>query len=166
MKVFHLLTMLCVSLTVFGQGNADAYSQKTEQEAIKFAYRILQVYYPYDNLCVSDSIYDHDWWMGSSWVDAQTKQELVSHRLKKRIYDPTIYSEYLNSLFGSEYDKCGKSKYVVDFSAPYKNMITCEVLPKDRKIGILGAPEIDVFLFRYNDKGEIYQVIKVIAHIE
>lgn len=166
MKVFHLLTMLCVSLAMFGQGNADAYSQKTEQEAIKFAQCILKVYYPENELCFSDSIYDHDRWLGSSWIDEQTQQELISHRIKKKIYEPTVYSEYLNSLFGSEYIMCGNSKYVADFSEPYKGMITCEVLPTDRKIGILGDPQITVFLFRYNEKGKIYQVSKSVVDID
>lgn len=174
MKLFLLLTMLCVSLATVGQGNADAYSQKTEQEAIKLAYRILKVYYPENELCVSDSVYSLHWPFFSNKVDNKAVQDLISHWKEKiyhktdhkSFYNPTVYSEDLDSIFGSEYIMCGASKYVADFSEPYKGMITCEVLPTDRKIGILGDPQITVFLFRYNEKGEIYQVSKSVVDID
>lgn len=84
MKVIISLVMLCVSLTILGQGNT--YSHKTEQEAIKSAYNVLKVYYPSNELCVSDSIYDLDWNLFADMVDDKTKQNLISHRIEKNSF--------------------------------------------------------------------------------
>lgn len=45
-------------------------------------------------------------------------------------------------------------------------MIRCDILPKDRKIGVYGSPTIDAFLFIFNNKGEIYQLYKAIIDID
>ena len=163
MKVIISLVMLCVSLTILGQGNT--YSHKTEQEAIKSAYNVLKVYYPSNELCVSDSIYDLDWNLFADMVDDKTKQNLISHRIEKKfIWDSPAYSDEISSLFSS--DSCDCCEYIAEFSEPYKGMIRCDIIPKDRKIGIYGVPRISIFLFKYNDKGDVVQLSKTEVDVD
>lgn len=163
MKVIIFLTMLCISLTILGQGNT--YSQKTEQEAIKFAYNVLKVYYPSNELCVSDSIYDLDWNLFADMVDDQTRHNLITHRIEKKfIWDSPVYSDAISSLFSS--DTCDCCKYIAEFSEPYKGMIRCDIIPKGEKIGVYGVPRISIFLFKYNEKGEIFQISKTEVDID
>lgn len=157
MKVIIFLAMVFVPSTILGQ--RKAYSHKTEQEALKFAYNILKVYYPSNELCVSDSIYDLDWHFFEDKVNDQTKQILSSHRIEKKFkWDSPVYSNEISSLFSSY--PCDSCKYVAHFSAPYNGMIRCDIMPKDGKIGIYGMPQISIFLFRYNEKGEVIQISK------
>lgn len=157
------LVMLCVSLTILGQGNT--YSHKAEQEAIKSAYNVLKVYYPSNELCVSDSIYDLDWNLFADMVDDKTKQNLISHRIEKKfIWDSPAYSDEISSLFSS--DSCDCCEYIAEFSEPYKGMIRCDIIPKDRKIGIYGVPRISIFLFKYNDKGDVVQISKTEVDVD
>ena len=163
MKVIISVAMLFVSLTIFGQGNK--YSHKTAQEAIKFAYNVLKVYYSSNEICVSDSIYDLDWNLFADMVDDQTKQKLISHRIEKRfIWDSPVYSDEISSLFSS--DTCDCCKYIAEFSEPYKGMIRCDIIPKDGNIGIYGVPRISIFLFKYNEKGEVFQIFKTEVDID
>ena len=128
MKAIYFLIMLFVSLSVYGK-EIKKY-QKEDLEAIKMAYNILKVYYPSDNeLCVADSIYDHDWFTFSGLVDEESSRILESHRnekisyLNKKyennrvLYENTVFSKELNSIFGPENKNC---KFVVEFSEPYK----------------------------------------------
>lgn len=61
-------------------------------------------------------------------------------------------------MFGSKVSN--SCTYIAIFSEPYKGMIRCDILPKDRKIGVYGSPTIDAFLFKFTNKGEIYQLYK------
>ena len=162
MKAIYFLIMLFVSLSVYGKGIKKY--QKEDLEAIKMAYNILKVYYPSDNeLCVADSIYDHEWYGFIDMVDDKTSQKLESFRIEKKyVWDEPVYSKQLFRIFGPENKNC---KYVAEFSEPYNQMIRCDILPIDRKVGMSGAPRINVFLFRYDDNGEIYQTSKIIRHI-
>lgn len=143
----------------------NIYGNKTEQRAIKMAYTLLQVYYHANELCVSDSIEDLEWFLFSGMVDNQTKQILDSYRKEKDfIWNDPVYCEKIAAMFGSEVsDSC---TYIAIFSEPYKGMIRCDILPKDRKIGVYGSPTIDAFLFKFNNKGEIYQLYKAIIDID
>ena len=71
-RTICLVTAICVSLSAFSQKNA--YKGKTEQKALKMAYNLLKVYYPNGELCVSDSIWDHDWFWYSDEVDKENKK--------------------------------------------------------------------------------------------
>lgn len=161
MRALCLFIMLCVSLVIIGQ--SSTFRQESEQKAIKSAYDVLRVYYPSDKLCVSDSIYDLDWDLFSDMVDSKTKEYLQSHRIEKGfVWDSPIRSDVLSLLF--PHDTCVEcnrtDKYIAEFSEPYKGMIRCDVLPKNREIGIHGTPQISIFLFKYNIRGEIYQFSK------
>ena len=162
MRMLFLLVFLGVSLTMPAKNNI--YGNKTEQRAIKMAYALLQVYYHANELCVSDSIEDLEWFYFPG-VDNQTKQILDSYRKEKDfIWNDPVYCEKIAAMFGSEVsDSC---TYIAIFSEPYKGMIRCDILPKDRKIGVYGSPTIDAFLFKFNNKGEIYQLYKAIINID
>ena len=80
MRMLFLLVFLGVSLTMPAKNNI--YGNKTEQRAIKMAYALLQVYYHANELCVSDSIEDLEWFYFPG-VDNQTKQILDSYRIEK-----------------------------------------------------------------------------------
>ena len=162
MRMIFLLVFLGVSLTMPAKNNI--YGNKTEQRAIKMAYALLQVYYHANELCVSDSIEDLEWFYFPG-VDNQTKQILDSYRIEKDfIWNDPVYCEKIAAMFGSKVsDSC---TYIAIFSEPYKGMIRCDILPKDRKIGVYGSPTIDAFLFKFNNKGEIYQLYKAIIDID
>lgn len=157
MKVFYFLIMLCLSLSMYGRRNANY--KKPDLEAIKFAYEIIQVYYPADKLCVADSIYDLDWPLFSDIVDDKTKQDLISYRAEKKYirYAP-VRSKKLASMFGSPKNKGCECKYIVKFSEPYKGMIRCDVIPTDRQPDIDGTPQTTAFLFRYDKSDGVYQI--------
>lgn len=169
MKALLFLFMFCVSMTTFAQGKS--YDNEADKKAVQSAFSILKLYYPAeDELCMSDSIYDLDWSFFQSRVDEKTQIKLIHlsylNLMNGYKFHSPIYSGYLSSLFGSEKCICAKSKYVADFTGPYYNMIMCEILPTDRRIGMLGAPQISMFLFKYDDNGEIYQFTKIDPHIE
>ena len=146
MRIFFLMCILGASLTIAAQN--IIYGNKNEQRAINMAFDILQVYYHSKELCVSDSIYDLDWDIFSDMVDTQTKQILWSYRIEKKfIWNAPTYSE-------------------ANFSEPYKGMIRCDILPKDKMVGIYGSPVISAFLFKYNNRGEIYQSYKAEVNID
>ena len=132
MRIFFLMCILGASLTIAAQN---------------IIYDILQVYYHSKELCVSDSIYDLDWEIFSDMVDTQTKQILWSYRIEKKfIWNAPTYSEALLSIFGPE--TCDSCMYIANFSEPYKGMIRCDILPKDKMVGIYGSPVISAFLFK------------------
>lgn len=150
---------------MYGYCQSDPYSSIIEQSAVKQASKILEIYYPNNELCITDSIYDLDWYFFSSLVDTDTENILRSYRIDKNFaYESPVYSPILSSLFHEDSIQC--NKFVADFSAPYKGMIMCDVLPKDRRIGIYGTPVISSFLFRYNNKGEIYQFNKIEVNVD
>ncbi len=158
-----IFIMMGFVLSIYGK--ADPYDQEPEQKAVRLAYDILKVYYPSNELCVSDSIYDLDWDAYSKDVNDSIRQEVKNYRINRDfVWDDPIYSRELSELF--ETDTCRCNKYEVDFSAPYKHMILCEIMPKDRKIGIQGVPRISSFLFKYDEDGEVYFVRKYIIHID
>lgn len=163
MRIFFLMCILGASLTIAAQN--IIYGNKNEQRAINMAFDILQVYYHSKELCVSDSIYDLDWDIFSDMVDTQTKQILWSYRIEKKfIWNAPTYSEALLSIFGPE--TCDSCMYIANFSEPYKGMIRCDILPKDKMVGIYGSPVISAFLFKYNNGGEIYQSYKAEVNID
>lgn len=163
MKAFFLIIILGAFLNANGQNGM--YECDTEKKAVRLAYDILKAYYPAGDLCVSDSVYDLDWMWFANKVDAKTKPYLENHRIdKKFVWDAPVYSVALDSVFAS--DLCAYDKYVAEFSAPYHGMIRCNILPKDRKLGIFGAPVIPIFLFRFNDEGDIYVVVKSELNID
>lgn len=164
MKRFFFIAMLGIVLTMQGQVDSDAAAYR---EAVKSAYAILKVYYPSNILCADDTIYTGGWWAQfSREFDGEIKQALAYEKdiedvlkyVKKEYAEDPVYSEILYSLFGSEpREGC---KYIAEFTAPYKGLILCDILPIGKGIGVHGAPEIHSFLFQYNDKGEIDRVIR------
>lgn len=162
--------MLGIVLTMQGRADSDAAAYR---EAVKSAYAILKVYYPSNTLCADDTIYTGGWWTPFSCeFDGELKHALAYEKYiedlkkyaKKEYSDDPVYSEILYSLFGSESrEGC---KYIAEFTAPYRGLIVCDILPIDRGIGVNGAPEIHSFLFQYNDKGEIDRVIRYKVYVD
>ena len=66
MKILFLIVFGWASLTMSAKNNI--YGNKTEQRAIKMAYTLLQVYYHSNELCVSDSIEDLEWFLFQIWL--------------------------------------------------------------------------------------------------
>ena len=166
MRIIIIMVTFCFSLSVFAKG--DPYSRERDKKALKFAYEVIKLYYPANDICASDSIKDLDYWAGFSFaVDKETIKMLYSHRFEKSCkYDKPIYSKTVARLFEQSNNECNNIKHVIDFSEPYKKMILCAILPIDRKIGINGCPRITVFLFRYDEEGNIYQISNLISHID
>ena len=147
--------MLSAILTMFGQD--EPYSLPAERKAIETAYHILKLYYPLGDLSVSDSIYDQDWIFFENEMGRENWEDLYLNILYKaglgKPDDETIYSSILSSMFGV--DVCKSRRYVAEFTAPYRGMIRCDIVLSNDRNPHFG--EIPVFLFKFNDKGEIYQ---------
>lgn len=159
MKRILLIGMLSVILAVYGQD--DPYQRPAAQKAIKMAHDILKVYYPSGDLCFSDSIYDSDWFGLGKEVDKEIKEELRLINWVKRFLDAPVYSSTLSSVFGA--DACECRKYVAEFTAPYKGVIRCEIVPSNDRNPYFGQKPI--FIFKFNDDGEIYEIYKNIMHL-
>lgn len=161
-----VIIVFCMPLCGFCQKNA--YKSKREQTALKMAYDILKVYYPSNELCVSDSIWDLDYWFYlSTEMDEENRKYFEYYRIieKGGKYDNPVYSKHIFKLLKNENCDNSKYKYVADFSAPNRNFILCEILPIDRRIGIKGTPIVPVFLFKYDENGEIIQINRHLVNI-
>lgn len=156
---------MLVSVSLSGQGNF--YVEKPAQEAIKSAYRILKAFYPDTELCVEDSIFDLDWFWLKGKLDKKTADKLEAYRIDKQFkYEQPRYEKGLATLLNADTCTSCNNGFYADFSRPYEQMIRCDIMPKDRRIGILGSPTIEIFLFRYDDDGEIIQVTRNTLHVE
>ncbi|MDE5555355.1 MAG: hypothetical protein K2J10_09270 [Muribaculaceae bacterium] len=148
-------------------GQDKYYNDKAEQEALKKAFEIIKVYYPANTVCASDSVYDHDWMFAAGGLEKEISEELFQLRLDKRFaFDDPVYSQNISYLLNTDSCECHEYKYAAEFSAPYKGMIMCLVMPKDRKVGLYGTPSIFNFLFRFENDGEIYQINKSVTHFD
>lgn len=160
MRGFILFAMLSVILTTLGQD--EPYNTPAERKAIKTAYEILKLYYPLGDLCFSDSIYDSDWFGFSKEVGEEIYQERYMRLLEKGfVADEPVYSSILSSVFGA--DACECRRYVAEFAAPSWGMIRCEIVPSNDRNPYFG--EKPVFLFKFNEKGEIYQFFQRKIHL-
>lgn len=165
MRPIYLLLTVLVSFTIWGQDKY--YADKIEQEALKKAFEIIQVYYPANTVCASDSVYDLDWMFAAGGLEKEIREELFQLRLDKHFaFDDPIYSQNIAYLLNTDSCECHDYQYAAEFSAPYKGMIMCDVMPKDRQVGIAGQPAIFTFLFRFENDGEIYQINKSVLHFD
>ena len=163
MKGFVLFAMLSIFLTVRAQ--EEPYSHPAEQKAVKTACEILKLYYPSGELCCSDSIYDLEWW----WLRYEVGKENSEERYLEKIHriasgepvDVAVYSSILSSVFGA--DACECRKYVAEFSAPYKGMIRCDIVPSNDRKPDFGV--MPIFLFKFNENGEIFQFFQSIVYL-
>ena len=150
MRIIFFLTMLCISLTMWGRDKY--YNNKAEQEALKKAFEIVKVYYPANTVCASDSIFDHDWMFAAGRLDKEIKDELFQIRIDKKYrFDAPIYSKNMARVLKADNCDCSDYKYEAEFSAPYKGMIMCEIMPRNRLVGMAGEPRISTFLFRFDE---------------
>ncbi|MBD5215126.1 MAG: hypothetical protein HDS78_01185 [Bacteroidales bacterium] len=165
MRRFCLCALILVSLSLYGQRNY--YTKKADKEAIKSAYRILKAFYPDKQLCVLDSVYDLDWFWLKGKVDTKTADKLEAYRIDKEFkYEEPRYEKGLATLLNADTCTSHNKGFYADFSRPYEQMIRCDIMPKDRRIGIIGSPTIEIFLFRYDDDGEIIQVTRNTLQVE
>lgn len=152
MKAFSLIIILCACFPLYGE--QAPYSSKEEKGVLKQAFEIIQVFFPANSVCVSDSIYDKEMAFGGVGLSEEITQVLFGYRPSKGFrYDLPHPCKNIVKALGPEACNWIGKKYVVEFSAPYKNMIYCEILPVDRMIGILGCPTITGFLFKYDEDG-------------
>ena len=160
MRGFSLFAMLSVILTMFGQD--EPYSQPMERKALETAYQILKLYYPLGDICFSDSIYDSDWFGFSSEMGKEIDKERYKRNLEKKfVFDEPVYSSILTSVFGD--DACECRRHVAEFTAPFKGFIRCEIVPSHDRNPYFG--ELPVFLFKFNEKGEITQFFRGIMYL-
>ena len=165
MRRFCLFALILVSLSLYGQRNY--YTKKADKDAIKSAYRILKAFYPDKQLCVSDSIFDLEWFGYGRYIDSETDHKLDKYRVDKEfVYDKPVRRKGLAKMLNADSCTTDENSFYADFSGPYEGMIRCDIMPLDRRIGILGVPTIDTFLFRYDKDGSISQVTKMLEHIE
>ena len=154
MKGFVLFAIFSIFLTVRAQ--EEPYSHPAEQKAVKTACEILKLYYPSGELCCSDSIYDLDWWFRKE-TGIKNWEEHYLEKLNRiasgEPVDVAVYSSILSSVFGA--DACECRKYVAEFSAPYKGMIRCDIVPSNDRHPVFGV--MPIFLFKFNENGEIFQ---------
>lgn len=153
-------TLYAVKKTSILGDNKD-YTSNAEQEALKKAYKIIKVYYPTNEVCASDSVFDIDRF-GWAPIDSEEKDKLYRKRLERMFtYDPPIYSANVANLLQTDTCKCNAIQYYAEFSAPYKGFIVCHIMPKSRRVGADAGsrdPDITYFVFKYDEEGEIDQV--------
>ena len=165
MRRFCLFALILVSLSLYGQRNY--YTKKADKGAIKSAYRILKAFYPDKQLCVSDSIFDLEWFGYREFIDKETSDKVYKYRFAKEfVYDKPVRRKGLAKMLNADSCTTDENCFYADFSEPYEGMIRCDIMPLDRRVGILGVPTIDAFLFRYEKNGSINQVTKVLFQIE
>ena len=161
MRTIYLLLTVLVSFPIWGQDKD--YSDKTEQEALKKAYKIIKVYYPTNEVCASDTLFDIDRF-GSAPIDNEERNRLYLSRLNRKFtYDAPSYSTNVATLLQTDTCKCSATQYFAEFSNPYKGYIVCYIMPKSRIVGADSRgkdPAIAYFVFKYDESGEIYQVKK------
>lgn len=161
MRQISLLLIALVSFTVWGQDKY--YNDKAEQEALKTAYKIIKVYYPTNEVCASDTVFDIDRF-GSAPIDGEERDKLYRYRLDRHFtYDAPSYSTNVAALLQTDTCKCNDTQYFAEFSTPYKGYIACYIMPKNRKVGAAPMskdPHIFYFVFKYDEGGEIYQFNK------
>ena len=159
MKGLFLMSMLG---NIFASCNRNiVYGEYTEQETVQFAYKLMKLYYPSDVLCVSDSIYDLDWDHFADLVvdTVDVKPHIMAYRENKgNVRDKPEYSKIFTKLFG--HCVCIDSGYFAEFSAPYKGMIRCDVVPKDKSVDSASALQVAAFLFEYTEYAKIASVTK------
>ena len=159
MRRFLLLLTVLTSFAVLGQDKY--YADKTEQEALKKAYKIIKVYYPTTEVCASDTLFDIDRF-GSAPIDNEERNRLYLYRLNRKFtFDTPSYSTNVATLLQTDTCKCNDPQYFAEFSNPYKGYIVCYIMPKGRIVGAAPMskdPDIAYFVFKYDDSGEIYQV--------
>ena len=161
MKRLFLISMLWMILASCNRNMV--YCQYTEQETIQFAYKLMKLYYPSDALCVSDSIYDLDWDIFTDLVvdTIDMRPAIMAYRENKgNVRDKPEYSKILSKLFGHRV--CIDSGYVAEFSAPYKRMIRCDVVPKNGTSSMDDTRQVSAFLFEYTEFGKISSVTKMV----
>nr|MBD5376654.1 hypothetical protein [Bacteroides sp.] len=172
--VIFLLTLLCCGVSMHAE---DYYADEAARKAVKTAYELLKVYYPEENqICPSDSVHEDVleyvplWKSTASKEDGKIIRDAFLYSLDNYNLEDTIHSQTLSELFTPLICHCNESKYVIKFSPPIKNMIFCERWRRDGAVGISGGPdadfEIDIFIFFYNDKGEIVQMRKKVLTVD
>ena len=144
----------------------DTYSKHAAQEAVKTAYQFIKVYYPHDSLlCASDSVYEQvlaDWPLFSSHIESDATDDLIKASLSVHEKARPKRSRVLASIFGAENGDNTDSKYIAQFSPTYKNMIGCRIMSRDGRTGKDDRDSIITeFLFKYNDNGDIRQMIRI-----
>ena len=157
MKSIILCVMVMVSIVSMGQEKTSPIRQKM----YRAAYETLCGFYQESNLCVSDSIYDLNWGYFANEVDDETKKVFSNYRIDRCfLLTPPFYSDDISAVIDSVGIDCQKSMYIAEFSCPYREMIMCYILPIDKRIGIFGAPQIQIFLFKFDLEGNILDVSK------
>ncbi len=138
------------------KGSYKDYSGAIEQKAILGAFDIIRLYYPDNDICVSDSIWDCLW--DGDEIDTDTNNLLMANRSAKMyIWLDPVKSDDLTRIFSDHLIGTGQYKYTADFSDPFYGIIRCDVMPVGRRIGIFGSPTIFSWTFRYDTDGNIIQ---------
>ncbi|MBD5317348.1 MAG: hypothetical protein HDS11_06750 [Bacteroides sp.] len=170
--VIFLLTLLCWGVSMHAE---DYYADEAARKAVKTAYELLKVHYPEENqICPSDSVYGDALQFLTGWKSSKEYEKIIGdaflYSLDNYNLEDTTHSQTLSELFAPLICHCNESKYVIRFSPPIKNMILCEKWRRDRKVGISGGPDgdstMDIFIFFYNDKGEIVQMRKGVYTVD
>ena len=119
---------------------------------------------PNNLICVSDSIQNLCKWGGFIGLDNHKYEDalskgLIDHSLCSWDYYNPIFVEALAKI-KKQTDEISREKCtdLLVFSDIYNNMLTAELLPPDKVIGMFGRNETKTYLFIFDDKGELIRM--------
>ena len=162
------LMLLLVGLCLWSQVNYDPYQDKSAQKALMEGIGFINLYVDSTSYMIDEYTGDILGETTGKYMEQNTEMEILKYRVNQGgQFDETFYSQFLHSLRASQKKSRRNYKYILEVSPPYKGIICCWLLPKNRKIGIFGQPTVEGYLFRYDEEtGEIFQFTRDILNID
>lgn len=164
------ILLLTILISIAAMARDKYYNNKAEQAALKTAYKIIKVYYPTNDVCASDSVFDIDRFGFAPIDDMDEMDKLYLQRLERRFtYDPPVYCKNVAKVLHTDTCNCSDPQYYAEFSVPYKGYIACYIMPKSRRVGIdymSKDPHVTSFVFKYDESGDIYEIKKGLTHFD
>lgn len=150
-KVVSFLSILLIFLT---SCQKNVYNSKVERQAVQMAYKLLELYYPADELCVSDSIYALEWptlptlnnEMNDIIEDYTKSQGYIKGRSRKAPQLKKIFPQ--SACKGSNYKNIAKfsKTFEYDDDGEWTNIFRCDVV-KTENFSNKDSCQIDSFYF-------------------
>lgn len=167
-RVTMMVLVTLAGLHVLAQVNEEPYYDRSARRALIEGIGFINLYVDSTSYIIDDYTSDILGETTGYYMEDSTKMEILIYRVKQGgMANETFYSPFLHSLQESQIKTRRGYKDILEVSPPYKGMICCWLLPKNRMIGVFGQPTVEGFLFRYDEKtGEIFQFTRDILNID
>lgn len=156
--VFAIGALTCLWGVIYASEDGNVF--KDELSMYSAAYRHVTVDFDPEELCLSDSVHNLDWNEFWGIVNKETFESLEAKYLKGfTAPEDESGSGSLTVLRDSLEVPNTNPRYIVRFSAPYKRLIRCDVVPitsVETDGGVRGGM---VYLFQFDSEG-VCQICK------